>query len=730
MDRLRALDLPVVLRVINALALSVGLLLTLAHGEHALALYPAWFWYGALLLAAATTLGAFAEVARPDPRHLATRAAVVLAAGLLVVHPLVVSHERPWVELPPLWHFIHAALCTTALSFGVRAGIGVTVASVPAFVLARIGDIGPAQAALEAVLMASAIGAWTATLSIFERTSQAVEDSTRTAWADHEQLSLGLAVAAERETWRGLIHDKVLGALLLAARATDTDQRHEAAQAAREAIAAIRDGRVHRRPRTVTAALDRHLSRLGTSANVSIEDDLEPGPMADALGDALGEVLTNITRHAYADTVTIRGRLTGTEGRLRVEDDGIGFTVAADLGRAGLRTGVVDRMRAVGGDAGIRSTPGEGTVVTLTYQLAPAREPEPPPWDLAALVPLLWAVGVSVVAQSAIGVLHLDASWWPWLTLATVLGAIAVDVWSVTGAMTGRRPWLVAGAAAGVNVLGVLAIADPGVADWRWFFVGTTNVAAGALALRVRPMAGFTVAVASLVAAAMTLAARGGLTPAPLVAAYPQLFALAAEGSLIRLAIQRARRQIAQVTSEAGADRIALVATGARIGEAAKQVRLLERSVLPMLHRIADDEPLDPLERQTCLELEAAARDQLQASALLTDDVGAALAAARGRGAVVEVATREGDDEGLAGFRAVVLEMLAHLGPGNTSRVLWRPRPDGRRGSITVSGVASLEASRLVTALGSATDALAVVVTTDDQTMLVELLRPVQAGRG
>ena len=82
------------------------------------------------------------------------------------------------------------------------------------------------------------------------------------------------------------------------------------------------------------------------------------------------EALTNITRHASADTASIT--LIVAEGRMRVlvEDDGSGFETGTTPtpGHLGLR-GMAERADLVGGTVQLSSIPGAGTTVLLELPL-------------------------------------------------------------------------------------------------------------------------------------------------------------------------------------------------------------------------------------------------------------------------------------------------------------------------------------------------------------------------
>jgi PAS domain S-box-containing protein len=80
------------------------------------------------------------------------------------------------------------------------------------------------------------------------------------------------------------------------------------------------------------------------------------------------ESLHNITKYAQAHQVSIRLQAVGTQLRLTVHDDGIGFDAGTAPARAssGL-VGMHERAIALHGDLQIRSTPGQGCCIEVNF---------------------------------------------------------------------------------------------------------------------------------------------------------------------------------------------------------------------------------------------------------------------------------------------------------------------------------------------------------------------------
>ncbi|MDX6377829.1 MAG: hypothetical protein QOE98_2132 [Gaiellaceae bacterium] len=90
------------------------------------------------------------------------------------------------------------------------------------------------------------------------------------------------------------------------------------------------------------------------------------GADAAALVGAVREALNNAHKHAQASTVVVRCETAPEGARVIVSDDGIGADLTTVVAGIGLRHSIVERMASHGGHADIASTPGQGTLVTLT----------------------------------------------------------------------------------------------------------------------------------------------------------------------------------------------------------------------------------------------------------------------------------------------------------------------------------------------------------------------------
>ncbi|MEV0841883.1 ATP-binding protein [Actinocatenispora sera] len=95
---------------------------------------------------------------------------------------------------------------------------------------------------------------------------------------------------------------------------------------------------------------------------------LVPASVALALLRAVREGLANVERHAHVDAATLTVRTEQDLVAVTVRDAGAGFA-PDEVPRScrGIRGSIVERMRAVGGDATVISAPGNGTTIRLVW---------------------------------------------------------------------------------------------------------------------------------------------------------------------------------------------------------------------------------------------------------------------------------------------------------------------------------------------------------------------------
>ena len=175
----------------------------------------------------------------------------------------------------------------------------------------------------------------------------------------------------ERAEIAAHLHDSVLQTLtLIRANASDPDA------VSRLARAQERDLRSYlyldrRSPQeSVSAALAGALNEVEDAFGVALEvvsvGDAPTTPALAAAVSAAKEATTNAARHGVGP-VSVYAELTRNGYEVFVRDSGPGFDpedVPED--RLGIRNSIIGRVRRAGGDAVIRSAPGEPTEVTIT----------------------------------------------------------------------------------------------------------------------------------------------------------------------------------------------------------------------------------------------------------------------------------------------------------------------------------------------------------------------------
>jgi two-component system, NarL family, sensor histidine kinase UhpB len=117
----------------------------------------------------------------------------------------------------------------------------------------------------------------------------------------------------------------------------------------------------------IEAQLSRFAERTGIEVKLDKQGELE-GLGEDeqtAIYRIVQEALTNIGRHSGAKSVDVQLARGGYGTLLRIRDDGSGFDPrSSENGGLGLE-GMAERARVVGGELDLRSSPGEGTSLTV-----------------------------------------------------------------------------------------------------------------------------------------------------------------------------------------------------------------------------------------------------------------------------------------------------------------------------------------------------------------------------
>ncbi len=123
---------------------------------------------------------------------------------------------------------------------------------------------------------------------------------------------------------------------------------------------------------------ERHLKPLGIAVRCEFSDvDRRlPSAMETALFRICQEAISNIARHAEAETVLIQCGFNEDTLTIEIEDDGKGFDPAGvkkpdDEGRGWGLLGITERAELLGGQAQIDTAPGQGVRLVLTVRVPP-----------------------------------------------------------------------------------------------------------------------------------------------------------------------------------------------------------------------------------------------------------------------------------------------------------------------------------------------------------------------
>jgi signal transduction histidine kinase len=263
-----------------------------------------------------------------------------------------------------------------ASAAGFWAGVRLTGAA---------GGTSPAAAA--AFLLSVTVAVWWGYQVLYRRAARADAALAQADQESREQYVL-LSRSAERREHERVLHDTVLNTLTALARLGSGPAAGVAgqcwhdvtlvehmlgaaggpAQAGCEPVGDLRLG---------LDAVASEMRRRGLVVHVGAVPDgtagpALPPPVCTALAQAAREALANVLSHAGTGEawLDISAADPAPPGGLRVtvRDDGAGFDPdQVDPSRLGLRRSIVERIADCGGQALVRSAPGQGTVVSLSW---------------------------------------------------------------------------------------------------------------------------------------------------------------------------------------------------------------------------------------------------------------------------------------------------------------------------------------------------------------------------
>lgn len=343
-------------------------------------------------------------------------APLLLATTIPLLALLGLAHARVGSRLEPVW-----------IGIGVAAGLGVLVtAQLPSgappadsLAIALLPVAAGALPAFAPVLITSAprrialVASAAASVALIARAADGgllPIAGTAFCWLLLTFLGLWLRMSARRAAWRirhiglahrverqaseteaqrrqgaRLLHDTVLATLTLLAHSGVGVSAELLRQQAADDAQLLRQLRLGAAPTphasgqynlepvsetvlgTTLESVKQRFRRMGLEVNWhGTGQVLLPSDVLDAFLMALAECLENVRRHSGVTQAHVTITTDDDTVRAMVTDSGIGFELdGVQDHKLGFRESVVGRLREVGGDARLFSTPGQGTTVVL-----------------------------------------------------------------------------------------------------------------------------------------------------------------------------------------------------------------------------------------------------------------------------------------------------------------------------------------------------------------------------
>ncbi|WP_167131303.1 sensor histidine kinase [Paramicrobacterium chengjingii] len=314
----------------------------------------------------------------------------VFYIGTLVIWPAYTSFQfggqagEPWI-----WYLLTVATACAAIAFPVVWAVAYTIGVPILFGLVRsIGpfgfrniDVGILDALYGAIFGMVIV----VLVAMFRQTARRVDAARDAALVRYDRAVRAHAIEAERVEVDALVHDNVLAALQAAERAAGAEAERAAVQIAQHALTELREAGFEPADDESSVTLKEMAGRLRIAAQM-MEHDFQveskasagavvPQGVANAMGLAAVQAMVNSAEHAggpVGPPRSVSRRVvvsnTRTTATIEVIDDGIGFDPdAVPTDRLGVRVSIVERMAAVGGASQVRSAPGDGTIVVLSW---------------------------------------------------------------------------------------------------------------------------------------------------------------------------------------------------------------------------------------------------------------------------------------------------------------------------------------------------------------------------
>jgi signal transduction histidine kinase len=119
------------------------------------------------------------------------------------------------------------------------------------------------------------------------------------------------------------------------------------------------------------AGVETLVSRISLPVSIDIAPDRLPASVEATAYFIVAEALTNVVKHAHAESARVTAQIQDGVLRVEVRDDGVG---GAQLNGSSGLVGLRDRVAALNGEITIESPPGGGTVLAATLPAADSPE--------------------------------------------------------------------------------------------------------------------------------------------------------------------------------------------------------------------------------------------------------------------------------------------------------------------------------------------------------------------
>lgn len=714
-----------------ALALASNLVLTALAWAANAAYYDSRVLVPAVTAMALGAVGFIVQTLRQRFRRHDLRVMIVILVAALIAMALSPTAERPPLGVSWTQGWAIAGVCGALLLLPRREGIVVVsvVTSLQWWLRLAFVPVGVAFVEATVPIVGALIVAWAARLATarFEQAAAALALAARA----EGQAEEAAARADAQQWWNRVLHDKVLGALLLTSRATtpsllaqarelaadalSTVSRMERAAADDQASASLAEPRptvetdAAAAPEGLDAGLQRLVQRHDLVSDLRVRGHAGslPANVREAILAAADQALRNVAQHSGQRSVWIRAAKSPTRVRLEIRDHGSGFdTSRVHERRLGLRTSIPGHMALVDGSAKVTSRPGRGTTVQLIWSPGNATE-RAAPVTAQEVQTWWWISGIYAGLHLLGGIFHGGdlvggPVGWAGLSLIAVAYVLLHSVPDGRALAVGEA--LVLGGCALM-----LWVAPQSAAEsWRLWFLAACYPALVIPALRGRPAlsAGSGILLAVLIVAESSIAAPSSVRDALQMAVPFVVIPTVAGLYAVMMARANDRLQAAQAT-QARAGALLREAEAQRVMVSA-QLSMLAPGTIDLFRRVVDGDSITARDRTAAGLMEAANRDQLVAGAVLDPEVSAVLAAARARGAKIHLTSGafeslgdtdmpEAVTERLDEFRFALGRMAVSTVNGDELTARWQPTNSYAAGTLILASASDLDAEIYLT---------------------------------